>query len=310
MEFPLAIDSTMRSAFVACPRRFFWEYLLHQKPLEPSVHLHAGGAFAYGMEVARREFYGNGRSEQEAIGLGAIALTKRYGDFTPSSPYVGKTWDGMLGAFDAYFHAFPLSSDPIRPVMKTNGEPCVEFSFAIPIPGTRHPDNGDPVLYMGRFDMLGQMDKAVYVVDEKTTSQLGASWSKQWDLRGQLTGYAWAAREFGYDCKGAIIRGVSILKTGYGTAQAITYRPQWKIDDWLASLRSDVERMIRIHASGTVHKHWPQALDSACASYGGCPFIPLCDSPDPTSWLSSYYETRVWSPLRMEEQPIKPANAA
>ena len=58
----------------------------------------------------------------------------------------------------------------------------------------------------------------------KRQRQLGDSWARQWELRGQFTGYCWAAREAGIDVNGVLVRGVSILKTKYGSAQAITNR--------------------------------------------------------------------------------------
>jgi len=302
IPFPVAIDSSMRSSFVSCPRQFYWAHMRHQVPINPSVHLHAGGAFAKGLEVARIGYYFGGLSAKEAVGRGAVALTLAYGDFVPTDPYSGKTWDGMLGAYDAYFNQFPLETDPLRPVNTGANTGAVEFSFAIPIPGTKHPQTGDPILYTGRFDMLGEMDKQIFVVDEKTTSRLGASWAKQWDLRAQFTGYIWACHEYGYAAKGALIRGVSILKTGYGTAQAITYRPEWKIHAWMYSLRQDIDRMIRIwEETDATYSWWPQSLDSACTSYGECAYTTLCNSPTPDEWVPVHYREHVWSPVQLEQ---------
>ena len=80
-EFPDVIDSSMRSDFVSCPRKGELKNILHWKPKDQSIHLHAGGAYAHGLEVARRAFYAEGRPEKEAIGLGLVALMEKYGDF-------------------------------------------------------------------------------------------------------------------------------------------------------------------------------------------------------------------------------------
>jgi hypothetical protein len=273
--------------------------------MTPSVHLHAGAAFARGLEVARIEFYGNGKSAQEAVGLGAIALTRSYGEFSPTNPYSGKTWDGMLGAYAAYFLKWPLDSDPLIPLRKIDGTPYVEFSFAVPVPGTRHPDTGDPILYTGRADMIGEVQGLKFIVDEKTTSLLGASWSRQWDLRGQFIGYVWAAQQSGIDVCGSRIRGISILKSGYGTADAVMYAQQWKIDSWLRSLRYDVDRMVRLwvgsESRNSAASHaWPQAYDHACTAYGGCPFVELCSVEHPEEWAETNFREEVWNPLTKE----------
>lgn len=297
LEFPHYIDSSMRGAFAACPQKFLYEYMMHYKPISPSVHLLAGGAFAKGLEVARQEYYGNGNNSDNSIGRGALALIREYGDYEPDarSP---KTAEGMLGAYDYYFSQWPLESDTLRPYDK-GARLGVEFSFAIPIPQTKHPQTGDPILYVGRFDMLGELpDGTLWVVDEKTTQSLGASWSKQWDLRGQFTGYCWAAREYGFPVKGAIIRGISILKRSYGHAQAITYRSDWLIDSWLNQLQRDVHRLVRCWDDG----EWDRNYDGSCTSYGNCAYTTLCESHDPQRWIAGNYAKRVWNPLTHEEE--------
>lgn len=199
----------------------------------------------------------------------------------------------MLGAFDYYFVQWDLGTDTLKPYMP-KGKPAVEFSFALPIPGVNHPTTGDPMLYVGRFDMLGEMPGgALFVVDDKTTKALGPTWSQQWDLRAQFTGYCWAAREYGHDVQGAIIRGISILKRSNGHAQAITYRPQWKVDLWLDQLIHDVKTMISMWESG----RWSLNLDASCTLYGGCPYKALCDVPNPEHWIAGNFEVRVWDPL-------------
>lgn len=143
--------------------------------------------------------------------------------------------------------------------------------------------------------MLAERDGVLFVEDDKTASQLGSQWLRNWTLDSQFTGYCWAARDFGYPVAGAIIRGVSILKNGYGHAQAITYRPDWQIERWLASTEHLVRLMIAYWEQG----FFPLALDKhSCNSYGGCGFSQLCESPNPESWVELNYEPRIWDPLQ------------
>ena len=71
VTFPQAVDSTMLATFRSCPQKFFRQYVEHWKPKAESVHLVAGGAFAAGIEEARRAFYEQGwwAQDSEAIGL-------------------------------------------------------------------------------------------------------------------------------------------------------------------------------------------------------------------------------------------------
>lgn len=300
--FPIAIDSTMLGAFKSCPQRMFRQYMQHWKPLENSVHLIAGGAFAEGIETARRAFYEQSLSDAEAVGRGLGALIAKYGDFD-CPPDSAKSLERTAGALEFYFENYPLGSDGAIPISLYGDKTGIEFSFAQPLP-INHPVTNDPILYTGRADMVAEAYNGRYIYDEKTTSSLGASWVKQWDLRSQFTGYCWAAREFGVDPSGVVVRGVSILKTKFETQQVLTYRSPYEIDRWVGQTCRDIRRMIDCWQEG----YWDWNLDHACTEYGGCIFRDICKSPDPEQWLETYFKPKVWNPLAREEQSLEEFN--
>ncbi len=292
--FPEYIDSSMRGTLSGCQTAFRFSYIENLAVSEGSVHLVAGGAFARGLEVVRKEYYSGRLTAPEAIEAGCYAAMAEYGDFQPP-PGSNKTLPRVVEAISHYFQTWPLYSDHIQPWKLSNGEPAVEFSASLPLE-VCHPVTGNPIIYCGKFDMLGEYNKLCFVVDEKTTSQLGQSWLKNWTLRSQQTGYTWLARESGYKVEGAIIRGISFLKSSFGTAEVIEHRPDWMVQRWKRQLEKDVARAI---------KAWEQddydlALDTACSNYGGCQFQQLCLSPNPERWYDQYV-TRTWSPIKMEE---------
>lgn len=294
--FPQVLDSTIIASFRACPQRFAYEYLHHWKPVAQSVHLHAGAAYATGLETARKAFYRDGRSEQDSIALGLRAFFIAYGDFE-CPPDSAKSAERMAGALEYYFHQYPLSSDQATPIHLPSGDIGVEFSFAEPIDAT-HPETGDPLIYSGRMDMICNYANGVFGEDDKTTSSLGASWAKQWDLRSQFTGYCWGAARSGIPLQGFLVRGVSILKTKYDTQQALTYRPQWMIDRWYSQLLRDVARMKAMWESDV----WDVNLDHSCAEFSGCIFRQPCLSRDPQPWLETSFVRRMWNPLTRQEE--------
>lgn len=321
--FPHTWDSTMLAAFRSCPQKAFRSYIQHWKPKAESVHLIAGGAFAKGVEVARLSYYegllakwqaddkgkmkvidqafrqdlpGN-RELAEAQGLAALINT--YGDFE-CPPESAKSLERTAGALEFYFSQYPLGADSLSPLTFPNGRSAIEFSFAEPLE-VLHPVTGNPLLYTGRCDMIGEFHGGIYAVDEKTTSSLGASWSRQWEMRGQFTGYQWAAQRAGLNVQGSLIRGVSILKTKYDTQQAITYRSPHEVDRWLDQSHRDLRRAIAMWEEG----HWDYAIDSACAEYGGCSMLRICKSPSPEDWLPVDFTQRVWDPLARRELSVE-----
>lgn len=327
--FPHTIDSTMLATFRSCPQKLFRTYIQHWKPKEESVHLIAGGAFARGIEVARKAYFegiqvvGTPRFEQlpdgthdrkvdwaeasepgligdpeTAQSLGLAALMTHYGDFE-CPPDSAKSLERTAGALEFYYANYPFGMDGTNPVTFQGGRRGIEFSFAEPLE-FRHPVTGDPVLYTGRADMVAEFAGGIYVFDEKTASQLGASWSRQWELRSQFSGYVWAAQRTGLNVQGAVVRGVSILKTKYDTQQAITYRSPYELDRWLTQVNRDLKRMQECWESGW----WDYNLDHACAEYGGCGLQRICKSENPDEWLPTYYEQRVWDPLARKQMSV------
>lgn len=296
LPFPKVLDNTMVSAYKACPRKFFREYLEHWKPKSPSVHLHAGGAYAKGLEVARKGYYEKGLSPDDAIAEGLGALLTAYGSFE-CPPDSAKSAERTAGAFEYYFTQYPFETDAATPHILPSGSRAIEFSFAEPIE-VAHPESGDPLIYCGRMDGLMDYSGGLFGLDDKTTSQLGASWAKQWDLRAQFTGYCWGASRAGLPLQGFLIRGVSILKAKYDTQQALTYRPQWMLDEWYESLIDTVQQMV----VDWDREYFRPDLSESCASYGGCMFRQPCLSVDPQPWLETSFTKRVWNPLTRKEE--------
>jgi hypothetical protein len=295
--FPTVIDSSMVSAFRSCPRKAELEYFAHWKPRDESVHLHAGKAFARGLEVARLSFFESGEDPETSIALGVGALLEAYGTFTCPEDSA-KSATRMAGALEYYFSVWPLGSDSAEPHIMPSGRRGIEFSFLEPI-DFPHPVTGEPILYAGRFDQIVDFAGGVFGEDDKTTSSLGATWPKQWDMRSQFTSYCWGAQQGGLHLQGFLVRGVGILKTKFDSMPAVTYRPQWMIDRWYETLLTeDLPAMVRMWESGKFR----YSLDGACTEYRGCMFKTPCLSFDPAPWLEIGFIRRRWDPVtRLEE---------
>ena len=302
--FPTAINNSLLSAFRACPRKAELEFLQHWKPGTTSIHLHAGKAYASGLEAGRRAFYEDGASSEASVGIAIETCLREYGDIECPS-HIAKTPARMAGAIEFYFANYPLDTDPCQPYEWAPGKRAIEFSFATPME-IMHPETGEPLIYAGRSDAIMTMAGGLFVEDDKTASQLGASWINSFDMRAQFTGYCWSARQSGLKVDGVLVRGVSILKTKYETAQVITYRRPWEIDRWLEQTHRDIERLITCWRSGV----YDYNLDASCEAYGGCTFKRVCMSQTPEDWLPGYFTQRRRDSLDLSETLITPEEAA
>ena len=313
--FPDVIDNTMRADFTRCPHYFFRRHCQGLTTTEgPSIDLHFGACLAKGLEVARRDYFTNGH-ELDAIGHGLPAIIKAWGNyaFNPrTANQEHKTLENCLYALECYFDRWPLSRDYIQ-IHVHNSEPCIEFSASAPIDKEVliHPTTGIPLVYAGRFDMIGDYKSPAtfnteagvpFGLDDKSTSSnvRTHNWDAQWRLRGQFSGYVWLARTWGLNLKGFVVRGIQVLTSSVAFNEAITTRPPWMVDAWHAQLVKDVRRMLAYWANYKGYedtKAFHQCLDSGCTAYGRpCEYMDLCTNEFPEDWTDSY-QTRRWHPL-------------
>lgn len=311
-SFPSVIDSTMLSA-LACHRRWRWSYEENYSPHEgKSIDLMAGAAFAKGAEIMRLcylqghasmrvpkadgthkliMFVSRVGDPDDALASGIEALIYAYDNNAPDMGSV-KTCDRMCGALEFYADRYPLDNLDCGTIPIINGKPGVEWNFAVPLP-ISHPDTGEPLIFSGRTDMILDIFGGRYIEDDKTTKSLGPKWTSQWDMRGQLVGYTWAARQCGLTINGAIVRGVSILSRGYDTEQALIDQPDWKCEAWLQASVAKLKHAIELYRAGLEIP----AFNDECNSYGGCEFKKFCLVKDCNGWVADNCTERNWNPL-------------
>lgn len=293
--FPEVIDASMMAAAKSCGQKANLEFIQHYKGRELSVHLHAGASYAKGLEVGRRAFYEQGVSHPDAVAMGIQAGLEAYGNFECPEDSA-KSASRTAGALEFYFDRYPMDTDKAKPIVLAGGKHAIEFG-GVEVLDILHPTSGNPLLYSWRMDMAVTLNNMKLGEDDKTASQLGASWPRQWDLRSQFTGYVWGAQRNGLKLDGFLVRGVSILKTKYDTLEAITYRPDWQIDRWYGQLLRDIKRLIAQWEEG----YFDFNLDHACAEYGGCPFRNVCLAKDPQAILDQMFQRRRWDPVTRTE---------
>jgi len=296
--FPEAVDATWINDFKNCAQKFEYSALEGLRLREESIHLIAGAAFAKGLEATRLAFHTYHHSEKISLACGVTTLIQEYGDPTLPPQGTNKTVDRMCGALVYYFDTFPLTTDHLQPYELSSG-PAIEATFAFPTSIT-HPTTGNPILYAGRFDMIGVYKSVAFVVDEKTTEALGPSYPKQFDLRAQLTGYMYGAIGQGVPIKGSIVRAIAILKTEYKHLEIINYARKWELDRWLHNMEYHLLEAVRRYTNNI----WPLNLGDACNLYGGCPYRPLCKKENPSNEKSKYAIVR-WDPLKREREVVR-----
>lgn len=305
ITFPSIVDNSMCDDFRKCEQRWFYKHCRKLALLDDNVHLIAGGAYARGLEVTRRRFFDDKWPLRDALRAGIRAAIIAYGPFEPHGRLYAKNIWRVIGAMEHHLNRWPIDSRLVPYLPPGATRHAIEFSFAEPITGVSHPDTGDVILYSGKCDYIG-IDKEAGImgpVDDKTTTQLGDYWLSKWDLSAQMYGYIWAARRAGYPAVAAFIRGVSILKTKFGDADARTYATPHQLAMWERNLTATVQRMIGCYQRYRAgHEHPMQmALGGACTDFGGCGFKTLCESDQPETWIPVHFTVNKWNPLESRE---------
>lgn len=130
----------------------------------------------------------------------------------------------------------------------------------------------EPIEYGGIFDGLTEFSNSIYVLEHKSTSQLGAYYFNQFKPNNQVTGYVWAAGKLsGRRVGGAIINAIGVYKVGATKFERqITTRSQSDIAEWLNNLQASCEAIRACERKGYFPMH-----TVACTMYGACEFLSV-----------------------------------
>lgn len=309
-ELPNYIDSSMLTTFRGCRRRFYWSYIEALSSAGRSVHLVAGAAFAAGLEAARRAAFAAPEGGIEVqLNAAFPAFLREWGDFEAPADSA-KSFDRTFSALEEYLEQHNPLTDYLTPYY--DDPLSVEYTFAIPTE-VAHPITREPILFVGRFDMLARYNNLPCIVDEKTTSSLAYNWADQWGMRGQFIGYCWALQQLGIPVDTALVRGIAIQKTQNQFRTAVIQYPRHLINRWYHQLLFDLQRIctayeVELERREQGHYHslspalWEFNFGDTCSSYGGCPFLNLCQAQDAEPFFTNYIRAR-WNPL--SKQPLE-----
>ena len=303
--FPDTLDNTIVSTFRKCPQQCFREHFLCRVEDTGNIHLVAGAAYAAGHEAFRLGFYGKGALHKDYEGsleAGILAIIKHYGydeeressDRWAASP---KTCERMIGSFLDYWQQY----HPKLAVGKMHfheGVPSAEMGGKFPL-DVLHPVTGKPLMYSIRFDYIENRGGQIWLGDDKTTSSLGTSWAKQWDIRSQFLGYVYGARLlFDIPCIGVIARGTGILKHSVSHMEVPISVPEFMAAKWWKWVNLNAQKMV----DAWKNAEWEYDFADGCAAYGGCKFANSCNAKFEHKHLASM-PIRVWNPEDPENSP-------
>lgn len=167
-----------------------------------------------------------------------------------------------------------------------------ETPFAMPLE--------NDIVLCGKEDAIVEWNDEIYVFERKTTSRLGITFFKKFRLDYQIDIYCLACRELVGKCAGAIIDAVRVCKpkakTEADLVRDIVGRTDKDLDTAKEEIISIVSDMRRAH----IYKN-----KLSCYTWGGCEFLPICESHENPKVIRDFYKESSWNPMKGIEEVVK-----
>lgn len=271
------IDYTMLNTFLTCRKLYWWRMVRGLVLNRPQTAPEFGRCIHKALDV----WYVD-RDVKEAIEVFNAEFKENPEDDKRTKEVAAK----MLELYDAQY------KDQNWKVLAT------ELEFTLPIPETDY-------ALIGRMDKVIDWDGAIYVVDHKTTSRLGAEFFKMGKPNMQFDGYTWAAETLGFKpCSGVVIDALLVAKGLLVAAQRSKLTPVAR--DISTRSEEDIRRYLR--RVPCIVKDIEQCYKSdmwyentgSCTDYGECPYRMLCmeDESLRDRIVAAEYKVERWEPRK------------
>ena len=315
-DYVLRIDNSTLEKFQSCPRSAE-NYVIRRRTTPPTEPLVAGGALHQGLEY----LYKHGFSPASVAA--AQEISNQW--FVDNPCNISWRTPDLVKTALAKYAAKYEGNDPFE-ILVHNGEPFVEKSFEVELGKielncelpyskkflTHEGENVDLIVrnlycvWIGKIDLLVRTVSGIYVLDHKTTSMMGTTFYKQFELGQQPLGYIWAANKiFGEMPKGFIVNSIywrpPLKNQNVGRVEFDRFPFNYseaKVDEWevdvMSSISDFVGNLTRGHFAG--YRMW-------CVNkYGTCPYHDVCslDTPEQRAQLlnSSLFHNVNWDPTK------------
>lgn len=307
------VDNTALSAYMTCPREYYFSMVQHRRSKIEKAALSFGTAWHKALEV-----WYKGGSEADVIKAVLDAWQPHEGE---GNDY--RTAERCLLDFHKYIN------DPESPGAKAGdreqtigwpSQPMVEISTAVTSPGLPQP-------YAGKIDRAVEELKLVYCEDHKTTSRFDKYYMSQFVTSNQMKGYTWLLKQLlpSKQVVGVRVNLSHILKDSTKFfRQSFLYQPDL-IDEWEKNTRRWLARIYSDYlAHGLEEGKTPAELgltddfaeallargafpghfgDNGCSrKFGLCQYHQVCSiSPRlQQKVLEMEFDVRPWNPLEVD----------
>lgn len=308
-------DNTMLGDFKRCPRQFYYRHVLGWVPSVPSSALIFGSGWHNAMDfvwdsVCRKKV----KTKAAAVDGAVRAFTEKWeeedgpstlanfepGDYAPfRTPetahemlihYVDERWEFMTS------REWELID--------------VERPFAVPV----NPEDAS-LFYVGRLDKVGRLNRALTIIEHKTTSLYAKNGPFQsrfvdsFSPNSQIDGYIFSGSAlYGTPVKTVLVDGALVHRLVHDGFRFIPIEKQfaqiegwlWEVLYWIKSVEANRRAATgqEMNFKGAPMHAFPRNTNS-CTDFSGCPYLDVCRvTANPAQRaLPPGFSERFWSPF-------------
>jgi len=267
----MRINYSRVAMFQRCPRFYHWRFILNLVPPKEPLPLLVGRAVHAGLAA----LYAKTKDPAEY-------LNKVFEDVIETGHWLGPELEELQKQqqysrfiLEGYQRQWP--NEPFTVL-------APEVEGSVELPASRH-------ILQFRTDAVVSWKGRPWLLEHKTTAQLGPTFFRKFRMDGQITCYVYAVwRTLGERPVGAIINAIrkSRKLDSAEFARDVVMRSERQIHDFLQQFTRQVDA---IEASDPAESEaWPQHTDACVQFNRGCPYLDLCsnDTPD----MRALYVTR------------------
>lgn len=316
----LFLDNTTLEKFTTCPRSAEY-YTIHKRDINRSSDATNYGSAIH--EALAAHYIGSDLPSQHA------ALLKWFASNPQTSDDCWRTPDLAVELVTKYNKNYP---GEVFEVIKTDeGKPMVELPFAIPLGKVAYEaivegfyidhfgnrtkyttgiaKNFEPreitIVWTGRIDALVCENNMTFVLDHKTTSQMGAGYFDEFENSSQMLGYMWAAQHLLKSKVHGVIINALCTRKPTKTGKGIEFQRNriFPDSDRITEWHHDTLTIVSDFIMMAQRNYFPMHRKWCVGKYGKCPYYDVCTLPASQREqfiASDLYKDVTWSPLNKQ----------
>lgn len=270
------LDSTKLNCYAACPRQYFFSYVLGWRPEEKYNDLAFGRAWHLGLEHLYRN----------ALDIDAIVIREAFDlfleDYRKSWPSSTDSWfksknpERALLAYWAYLSTYPDDAYYFS-ILDT------EVTGIIPL----DEDSGREIIV--KMDLIAKDTRTdnIVVLEHKTGGRYSDLWDLSWNMAIQPGAYLHALNYYYYDVNKYRGSQVIINGTFFGSKapdfrRKVCRKSNQMMGLWLSNVHSLIDR-IELDFAGLANSSLSDSYlefflpnPTSCTNYRGCAFNDIC----------------------------------